>query len=205
MEVSRKLVTATALALLGGVSLAQAAPTYNPATDPNGNLIGLTTPNGRLVYDFINLWFNDHKSGEAFDKYVARHGYVNHAVYSATTKTMDRTFDQEKAQESQATGSTHFDIKQIISQGNLVFVHIAATQGPPPAGAGSPPGGANPPPGAGPGDAQGGGEIQGDHKGPDEMIMILRVHDGKIVDHWDLHVPTNSDSIVFKGLERKLP
>jgi len=34
------------------------------------------------------------------------------------------------------------------------------------------------------------------------MVMILRIKDGKVVDHWDLHVPTNSDSVVFADLDR---
>jgi predicted SnoaL-like aldol condensation-catalyzing enzyme len=183
------------LATISLGTLAQAAPASG--SDPNGNLVGLETANGRLVYDFIDLWFNKHQPNAAFDKYVARTGYMNHAVYGATTATANRTFEQEKAEEARVAGpTTHFDVKQIVAQGNLVFVHIAATQGP----AGEP-AGANPAAPARPAAPMPGG----DGKGPDEMIMILRVNNGKIVDHWDMHVPTNSDSVVFAGLDRKLP
>jgi len=36
----------------------------------------------------------------------------------------------------------------------------------------------------------------------DEMVMILRVRDGKITDHWDLHDALKEDSVVFSGLDR---
>ncbi|HTP38405.1 MAG TPA: hypothetical protein VMI92_02405 [Steroidobacteraceae bacterium] len=212
------------MAALGMVATATAlAADQAPAADPNGNMIGLTTPNGKLVYDFIDMWFNKHMAEAAWDKYVARQGYMNHAVYNATTKTVNKTFEEEKKEESRAAGpNTKFVFKQLIAQGNLVFVHIAASHGEggvgpatgvpaaAPAGAapaGAPPAGAGAPPPGGAMRAQGPGGpgMQGDGKGPDEMIMILRVNHGKIVDHWDLHVPTNSDSVVFEGLDRKLP
>lgn len=221
----KHLLSITALSMLA-VATTQAADAAKAAAtpaDPNGNLIGLTTPNGKLVYDFINMWFNEHKAEAAWDKYVARQGYMNHAVYNATTKTVNKTFEQEKAEEARAVGpGTVFKVKQIIAQGNLVFVHIAASnnggvgpatglpaaqQGPAPAGmmaGGAPPadGMAGAAPAGGMGAA---GGPSGDGKGDDEMVMILRVKDNKIVDHWDLHVPTNSDSVVFEGLDRKLP
>jgi predicted SnoaL-like aldol condensation-catalyzing enzyme len=191
------------LAFAGGVQAQSPTATIPP--DPNGNLVGLQTANGRLVYDFINLWFNEHQAEAAWDKYVARHGYMNHAVYNATTKTVNHTFAEEKAEEARAAGPhTVFKIKQLIAQGNLVFVHIAASRGEGGVGAATGvPAAATPPAAAAP--APGGPGLQGDGKGDDEMVMILRVHHGKIVDHWDLHVPTNSDSVVFEGLDRPLP
>jgi predicted SnoaL-like aldol condensation-catalyzing enzyme len=234
-------------AVLGMLSVASAHAAQTPADiaaakpDPNGNLIGLKTANGKLVYNFIDLWFNQHKQPEAWDTYVARKGYMNHSVFGANTGTINHTYEEEKAAEARAGGNSHFDIKQIVSQGNLVFVHIAITQaaggqgapgGAPPAGAdgamGAGPGGAPqgagappaggapqgaPPSGAGPQAAGamgaegmgGGGGMSGDGLGPREMVMILRVKDGKVVDHWDLHVATNSNSVVFSELDRKLP
>jgi predicted SnoaL-like aldol condensation-catalyzing enzyme len=191
------------LAFAGGVQAQSPTATIPP--DPNGNLVGLQTANGRLVYDFINLWFNEHQAEAAWDKYVARHGYMNHAVYNATTKTVNHTFAEEKAEEARAAGPhTVFKIKQLIAQGNLVFVHIAASRGEGGVGAATGvPAAATPPAAAAP--APGGPGLQGDGKGDDEMVLILRVHHGKIVDHWDLHVPTNSDSVVFEGLDRPLP
>ena len=93
------------LALVGG---AQAqSPTATIPPDPNGNLIGLQTANGRLVYDFINLWFNEHQAAAAWDKYVARHGYMNHAVYNATTKTV-KVMLRESSPASSATRAHHW-------------------------------------------------------------------------------------------------
>lgn len=226
-----KMTAVLAASLLTAGAVAQAAPKYDPKTDPNGNMIGLTTEIGQIAYDFIDLWFNKHKTKEAWEKYVSKTDYVNHAVYSATKATLKNSFEKELEDEGRAAGpTTKFDFKQIIAQGNLVFLHIAATQGAggpgvgeatglPTAmqgreGGGAPPGGGAPggapgaggPPGGGP---RGGGMpmndgIRGDHKGPDEMLMILRIHKGKVVDHWDVHVPTSSDSVVFEELNRKL-
>jgi len=176
---------------------------FSIANDPNGNLIGLTTPNGRLVWDFIDMWFNKGEAPQAWDKYVAREGFYNQAVYNSTTATANYSFAQEKAAEAGAGGAAgpgappgpvpgqgpNFKLEQIVAEGNLVFVHIAARPNP----ANSRPGAAIPTAGT------------GDGKGPDEMIMILRVKNGKIVDHWDIHVPTNSNSVVFAGLDRSIP
>lgn len=193
---TRKLIATIALTAMAAIAAASEKP------DPNGNMIGLKTANGKIAYDFINMWFNEHKAEAAWDKYVARTGYMNHAVYNATTKSVNHTFEEEKAEEARAAGpGTHFEFKQLIAQGNLVFAHIAATQG---QGGVGPATGA-PPPGAPPGPGARGGGSNGDGKGPDEMLMILRINKGKIVDHWDVHVPTNSDSVVFEGLDRMLP
>lgn len=220
-----RLVSITALSVLAAAAT-QAADAAKTAADkaaakpdPNGNLIGLTTPNGKLAYNFIDMWFNEHKAEAAWDQYVARKGYMNHAVYNATKSTVNKTFEQEKAEEARAAGpNSKFDIKQIVAQGNLVFVHIAATNGeggvgpatgmpatPTAAPANAPAAGGMSPGGAPPAGGMAAGGPSGDGKGWDEMVMILRVKDGKIVDHWDMHVPTHSDSVVFEGLDRQLP
>jgi predicted SnoaL-like aldol condensation-catalyzing enzyme len=159
----------------------------------------IATPNGRIAYDFVDMWFNQHQAAKAWDTYVARTGFENHAVYNSTTKSLHNSFDQEKAEEARAAGpGTVFDIKQVVAQGNLVFLHIAASHGQ----GGVGPATGNPPPNATPAAAQNGPGPAGDGKGPDEMVMILRIKNGKVVDHWDLHVPTNSDSVVFADLDR---
>ena len=48
--------------------LAGTTATAAPADD---NLAGLQTENGRLARDFVDLWFNQHKPEEAFDRYVS--------------------------------------------------------------------------------------------------------------------------------------
>ncbi|MFT3905912.1 MAG: nuclear transport factor 2 family protein [Steroidobacteraceae bacterium] len=134
------------------------------------NLIGLTTPNGKIAYDFINLWFNEGKGVEAWDKYVSRDHYMNHAVYSAS-RDKHPSFEEEKQTEARMGGTpgTHFDIKQLVAQGSLVFAHIHVAK------------------------ADGPGR---------ELVMILRVRDGKITDHWDIHEALKEDSVVFDQLER---
>jgi predicted SnoaL-like aldol condensation-catalyzing enzyme len=136
------------------------------------NLIGLTNANGRAARDFIDLWFNQHKPLEAFEKYVSRDHYMNHS----TTTDVVQTFESERAKEAgMVSPDTHFTIEQIIAQGDLVVMHIWAT-GRPAVGTKS--------------------------KNGDELVEFLRFHDGKIVDHWDLHVPLVDKSAVFSELDR---
>lgn len=155
------------LMVLGAVAVLTAA---GPVCAADDNLIGLTEPNGKLAYDFINLWFNEHKPREAFDKYVSKTDYMNHTVYSATLKR--KTFEEEKEDEAKITpAKARFEIQQIIAQGPLVFIHIHAF---------------------------------GQPKDPDgdELVEILRIQDGKIVDHWDMWTAMKPDSAVFAGLHR---
>jgi len=163
----KSFAIATAIALtIPGAGFCFAAD--KPVDD---NLIGLSTPNGRIAYEFIDLWFNQHKGADAWEKYVSHDNYMNHAVYSASTGKHP-TFEEEKAEESRmgTNPALRFDIKQLISQGSLVFAHIHA------------------------------------HSSPDnpgrELVMILRIRDGKITDHWDLHEALKEDSVVFSGLDR---
>lgn len=162
---TKYLVAAAALSWLSITAANAADP--KPADD---NMIGLTTPNGKLVYDFINLWFNQHKGEEAFDKYVSRDNYMNHAVYSSTVDKR-KSFEEEKKEEAgMVPPGASFEFKQLIAQGSLVFAHILAKQNK---------------------DAVG-----------DEMVMILRVRNGKIIDHWDLHIELKPNSAVFSNLDR---
>jgi len=156
------------IALCAVAAVASSATGAEPADD---NLAGLETANGRLARDFVDLWFNQHKPEEAFERYVSHDNYMNHAVYSASVN-QPKSFEQEKQEESRATpsGGTHFDFKQIIVQGSLVFMHIQVVH-------------AAPDPGS-------------------ELVILLRIRDGKITDPWDLHAPLKPDSAVFAGLDR---
>jgi hypothetical protein len=87
---SRLLLSWTCCALLT-LSAAQAADKKAVADD---NLIGLKTANGKLVYKFINMWWNEKKS----EIKIA------------------------------ANSTTRFEIRQLISQGGLVFAHVQAVK-----------------------------------------------------------------------------
>lgn len=141
-------------------------PTPKPA--PVGNFIGLSSANGRIAWDFIDLWFNQKQPGAAFDRYVAPTGYVNHAMGKPGEV---QTFEAQKAAESRIVPpGSKFIFKQVISQGDLVVLHINAFPG-------------------------------GDTPG-DELVEILRIRSGRVVDHWDLHVPAPAGSTVFDRMER---
>jgi predicted SnoaL-like aldol condensation-catalyzing enzyme len=90
-----------------------------------GDLIGLTTANGKLAAKMLDLWFNEHNPGEAFDKFVSRTDFTNH-----TAKETSHSFEDVRAEEIKITGTNlHFDIKQIVAQGDLVFAHIHVING----------------------------------------------------------------------------
>lgn len=158
------------VALVGLMSMGAVHAADNKKAVVDDNMIGLTTPNGKLVYDFINMWWNDKQGDEAWDKYVSHDNYVNHAVYSAK-KGVKLSFEDEKKAEVRiaASSTTRFEVKQIISQGSLVFTHVQAIKS------------------TGPGN---------------ELVMIFRVRDGKITDHWDIHEELKEDSVVFDDLAR---
>ncbi len=118
----------TFLVILGLLSVAASAcaadVTADQLNDPN--LAGLQTANGRIVYDFIDLWFNQDKPAEAFDKYVSHTQYVDHAVYSASLNKQ-QNFEEEKTSEARVTpAGEKFVFEQLIAQGDLVFAHIWA-------------------------------------------------------------------------------
>lgn len=104
--------------------------TVTSAAQANDDLDGLKTPNGKLVHDFLDLWFNQHQPQQAFDKYVSHDNYVDHAVYSGSTHKK-QTFESEKAFESQMPldPKLQFIFKQVICQGDLVVSHIQIMNG----------------------------------------------------------------------------
>jgi predicted SnoaL-like aldol condensation-catalyzing enzyme len=120
----------TRFRLIGGIAIAGALIAVSMAggaalATRYGNMIGLSTPNGRTAFAFDDLCFNQHKPEEAFDKYVSRDQYMNH---SRTTDVV-QTFESEKAKEAAiVTPSMHFKIEQIVAQGDLVVLHILATK-----------------------------------------------------------------------------
>jgi len=130
------------------------------------NLIGLTTPNGKTASDMLDLWFNQHKPGEAFDRYVSRTDITDHHG-----KNTVHSFEKIRAEEIKITGTKiHFDIKQIIAQGDLVFAHVYVTH------------------------------IDEPKFGGD-LIEIMRFKDGKMVEHWNIHVPIEQDPSVYFGTQ----
>ena len=129
----------------------------------SNDLLGATNENGRIAADMLDLWFNQHNPGEAFDKYVSRTDFTDHFG-----KETSHSFEQVRATEVKITGTNlHFDIKQLVAQGDLVFAHIHVTNGKPGFG--------------------------------NELVEIMRFKDGKMVEHWNLHVPLEQDAATFFG------
>jgi len=142
----------------------------------SGNLVGMKSPNARIFAAWLDLGFNQQKMDEAFDSYVSRDNYVNHSVYGASTNTK-QSFEEEKAAEIKAMPhDARLEIKQIVAQGDLVIAHILAVSG---------------------------AEDSNHRKFGDEIVVIVRIRNGKIVDHWDMHAALKEDSMVFVALDRK--
>jgi predicted SnoaL-like aldol condensation-catalyzing enzyme len=160
--------------LLGGLISANAM-----AAKPT-DMDGAKTANGKVVVNFIETLFNQHKGEEAFDKYVSRnyldHGYlgVGPGPAAAASEGMSaaspppqnaQKSDFERGREGEArmvaNSKIHIDIKKVIAQGDLVFVQGHGTNGQSPNG--------------------------------DLMWVLYRVENGKITEHWDTHneIPNN--------------
>ncbi|MFT3907041.1 MAG: nuclear transport factor 2 family protein [Steroidobacteraceae bacterium] len=128
------------------------------------DMVGLQTANGKLAAEMLDLWFNQTKPGEAFDRYVSRDDFTDHYGKNST-----HSFEEVKAAEiKMTTPDMHFQIKQIIAQGDLVFAHVLVTS---------------------PRSGQFG----------NELVEIMRFKDGKVTEHWDLHVPLQQDAREFFG------
>lgn len=137
------------------------------ATPPSDDMAGARTPAGRVAVAWINKAFNELKMAEAFDLYMSRTQYRNHS--GAAKDGQD--FEAQKAAEiAVLVPDAHFEILQVISQGDLVAMHIRVT-----------------------------------HKTNDrvnELTEFIRVRGGKIVDHWDMHVPVTEGSRQFTDVNR---
>ena len=154
-----KSLIAAAILLSTAASALAASPT---------DLDGAKTPNGRIVVDFVDMEFNQHKPAEAFDKHVGA-GFVNRFA-GGPHVIVDNNFAGQKAAETKVfAGSTSLTlaIKKVLAQGDLVFVQGMAKHDPTSTG--------------------------------NQVWMLFRLKEGKIVEHWDLHagLPENSDPDLY--------
>lgn len=84
------------------------------------DMVGLDTTNGKLAAKIIDLWFNQGKPAEVFDKYISKTDYFDHYGEHTTN------WAQTRADEVKMTPSSGFDfrIRQLVAQGDLVFMHM---------------------------------------------------------------------------------
>jgi predicted SnoaL-like aldol condensation-catalyzing enzyme len=139
------------------------------------DLDGRKTPAGKVVYEFIELMWNQRQPEAAFDKYVSQSNYRNRygGGPEVTARAMKNGFAEEKTNEAQVVKGLaegrKFNIKKLFAQGDQVFVEVNAAGGRP---------------------------------GPGGLVwMVFRVKDGKIVEHADLHGQLSDDAMaehVFK-------
>ena len=125
------------------------------------DLDGKNTASGKVVYEFIEMMWNNRQAEAAFDKYVSQTNYKNRYGGGAevTARAMKNGFAEEKANEANVVKNLpeglKFDIQKIFAQGDQVFVEVHAVGGRP---------------------------------GPGNLVwMLFRVQDGKIIEHADLH------------------
>lgn len=144
------------VALIALTAVSAAAVARQPT-----DLDGRKTPAGRVVYDFIQLMWNERQPEAAFDKYVSRTDYHNRYAGgpAITEKAMHNGFAEERENEAKVVKSMppgrRFDINKLFAQGDQVFVEVHGVGG---------------------------------REGPGSLVwMLFRVKDGKIVEHADLH------------------
>jgi predicted SnoaL-like aldol condensation-catalyzing enzyme len=125
---------------------------------------GAETPNGKVVRAFLDMEMAQHKPAEAFDKYVSK-DYKNKYMGSATA-IQDNNFAGQRAAEEKVFGGNS---KITIEIKKMVaaddFVFVQAL-----------------------------GKQDPNAKGGDQLWMLFRLKDGKIVEHWDIHSPNPENS-----------
>lgn len=164
MKISQLCIAVATLALAGSALAKQ-------PTDVDGR----KSPAGKVVYEFLELMWNQRQPEAAFDKYVSQTNYHNRygGGPDVTAKAMNNGFAEEKVNEARVVKGMaegrKFDFQKIIAQGDQVFVEVHGVGGRP---------------------------------GPGSLVwMLFRVKDGKIVEHADLHgqmADQAMDDYVFK-------
>lgn len=125
---------------------------------------GAETPNGKVVMAFLDLEMTQHDPATAFDKYVHK-DYKNKYMGSATV-IADNNFEGQKAQEVKVFGSnSKISVEIKKVVSNDDLVFVQAL-----------------------------GKQSADAAGGDQLWMLFRLKDGKIIEHWDLHSPLPKDS-----------
>ncbi len=138
--------------------------------------------NKAVATSFLETIYNQHQPRKAYEKYASAR-FHHHAQWSGpgtpeeivkhnieSSETMVKKFPQQK-----------LEIKQVVADGNLVFVHSYYSNGP---GVGE--------------------EItnakKGNQKGPktgEQVVDIMRIENGKIVEHWEVSQPTTDLGDVY--------
>lgn len=102
--------------------------------------------------------------------------YVSRTEYLDHYGDHTTDYAQTRADEVKNTppGGFNFQLKQLVAQGELVYTYVRATRGPNDPGYG------------------------------DEMVIIFRFKDGKLVESWNLHTPIEQDPTLFFGDRRPI-
>lgn len=156
-----------ALLLAVGAAGAQAKSGHAKQACHDDDMAGARTPVGRVAVAWLTKAFNEQKMGEAFDLYMSRTDYFNHSG----PPTIGESFEEQREGEIKAmVPDGHFNIVQVVAQGNLVAVHVQVTHS--------------------------------TSNRVNELVEFMRVHRGKIVDHWDLHGPVPENGRQFVKVNR---
>lgn len=147
-----------------------ALPMLAFAVEPT-DLDGMKTANGKIVAEYLQMFWNDGKLNEAKKKYYSpkmiEHGWLGMSSPPAGAAGAD----MPPPELPPGAAPVHADIKKVMVQGDLVFVHMHVT-----GGAGGEPGKPAP-------------------RNGELMWVLYRVKDGKIVEHWDTHNPIPDDQV----------
>ena len=134
------------------------------------DMVGAETPNGKIAVTFLDMCFNQHKPGEAFDLYV--HKDYRNKYMGGPRLIENNNFEGQKAAEIRVFGGPRsqgmsVDIKKVVSSEDFVMIQ---------------------------GLAKGSPDATGSH-----LWVLYRFKDGKIIEHWDIHndLPENSDPELY--------
>lgn len=143
------------LALLAAPAAAQPiAPsaTVAPAEAASAAYQAKTAKNRAAFLQFADLYYGQHKTREAFERFVAK-DYIQHNPNAKDGRDAAIAF----LATLMAKPTVSMDVRRILVDGDYAVVHLIGRQGP---------------------------------EDPGHAIMnIFRMHDGMIVEHWDVTQP----------------
>ena len=143
-----------------------------------------TTPeqNKAIAIGFLTTLYNQHQPREAFERYASPR-FHHHAQWSGpgTPEDIVKHNIDSMTQMAEKFPQQKLEIKQVVAEGDLVFVHSFYSGGP----------------GAGETITNAKKGNQAAAKTGEQVVDIMRIENGKIAEHWEVSQPTTDLGDVF--------